>query len=317
MKGSAALRFCELLLVLLKGKTSIVDSLHILEREGIEKEIRDSVSALLAAMKKGKGLSESLRAAQGGKVFFEPLHVTLIAAAEITGNIEGVLERIVSDLRRKHRVKENAINILVYPSIIVLAAVAGTIALIVKGMPFFIAGGLLSASVISDAKAGISIAGMVLLSGGGALFIFYFRIFYNDSPEFRIFYLLDFLLRSNITLTEALSHCIACMGRTKYGKALVSARKDIASGITFQAAFGKIPYFPPYVAGWLSVVGASGRAGEVCGNIKEYYARKDGKTREIAAKLIEPAVIALTGIYVLIIMLTVILPILTYAGGSL
>ena len=317
MKSSAAtLHFSELLLTLLKGKTSLADSLRILAGEGIEKQVRDSAVSLLAAMKKGKGLSESLRIIQG-KVFFEPLYLTLIAAAELTGNVEDVLERIVSDLRRKQRAKENVINILIYPSIIVLVAIAGTIAIIVKGMPFFISGGLVSAGVISDAKTGIAIAGMVLLSGGGVLFTVYFRLFGNDSPAFRIFYLLDFLLRSNVTLPEALSHCVTSLVPTKYGRALVSIKKDIASGISFSQAFAKIRFFPPYVTGWLSVANTNGNAGEICGNIKNYYGRKDDKARETAAKLIEPAVIVLTGLYVLIIMLTVILPILTYAGGAL
>ena len=313
---NTTLHFTELLLTLLKGKTSLVDSLRVLSGEGMEGQVRDSAVSLLAAMKKGKNLSESLRIIQG-RVFFEPLYLTLIAAAESTGNVEDVLELIADDLRRKKRAKENVINILIYPSIIVLVAITGTIAIIAKGMPVLISGGLLSASVVSDAKAGIAIAGMALLIGGSALFIAYFRIFYNYSHEFRIFYLLDFLLRSNVTLPEALSHCVTSMGSTKYGRALVSIRKDISSGISFSEAFAKMSCFPPYVIGWLSVANTNGETGEICGNIKNYYGRKDEKIRETAAKLIEPAVIVLTGLYVLIIMLTVILPILTFAGGAL
>ena len=317
MKNSnITLHFTELLLTLLKGKTSLADSLRILAGDGMERQIRNSAVSLLATMKKGKGLSESLRIVQG-KVFFEPLYLTLIAAAELTGNIKDVLERIAGDLRRRQLAKENVINILIYPSIIVLIAIAGTIAIIVKGMPLFISGGLISVGVLSDAKAGIGIAGMVLLLGGSTLFTIYFRIFNNDSNEFRIFYLLDFLLQSNVTLIEALSYCITSMARTKYGKALVSIKKDITSGVPFSEAFARISYFPPYVTGWLSVAGTNGETSEICGNIKNYYSRRDCRNREIAAKLIEPAVIVLTGIYVLIIMLTVILPILTYAGGAL
>jgi len=315
--NNTTLQFTELLLTLLRGKTSLVDGLRVLAGEGIERRVRDSAIALLAVMKKGKSLSESLRLMQGGKVYYEPLYLTLISAAALTGNIEDVLERIAEDLKRKQHAKETVINILIYPAIIVLVAVAGTIAIIVKGMPFFISGGLVSAAVVSDAKTGIGIAGLVLLSGGAALFSVYFRIFNNDSPEFRVFYLLDFLLQSNVTLPEALSHCVASMAHTKYGKVLVSIKKDIASGVPLFEAFARIPYFPPYVTGWLSVAGANGGMSGICGNIKNYYGRKDHKVREIASKLIEPLVIVLTGLYVLIIMLTVILPILSYAGGIL
>jgi len=312
---AAALRFAELLLTLLKGKTSLFDSLHILARDGIEKGVRDSAVSLLSSMKKGKGFSESLRRVKGG-VLFAPLYLTLISAAELAGSLETVLERVINDLRRKQAARENAVNILIYPAIIVFLAVAGTVALIVKGMPLLIAEGFLSADVVQDAKAGIGIAAFVLLSGGGALFIVYFKIFCGDSPEFRIFYLLDFLLRSNVTLPEALSHCIMSMGGTKFSAALIAIKKDIAHGVRFSSAFGKIKHFSPYVRGWLSVADAQGDLSEISGSIRDYFGRRDNKTREAAARLMEPAVIVLTGSYVLIIMITVILPILTYTGGS-
>jgi hypothetical protein len=189
--------------------------------------------------------------------------------------------------------------------------------IIVKIIPFFISGGLVSSDVVSNAVSGIIIAAMVLLSGGTALFIYYFRIFYYDSPEFRIFYLLHFLLHSNVTLPEALSQCIMSMAGTKYGRILLAIKKDITSGISFSAAFSKMKYFPPYVLGWISVAGLHGSISEICGNIRDHYRQKDDKVREVAARLIEPAVIILTGSYVLIIMVTVILPIITFTGGIL
>ena len=309
------LHFTELLLILLKAKTSLQDSLYILAREGVEKGVRDSVISLLSSMKKGKGLSESLRHVKSGKVFFSPLYLTLISAAELAGSLETVLERIAGDLRRKRAARENALNILIYPAIIVLLAVAGTIAIIVKGMPYFISGGFLSTDVVSGAKTGIGIAGVLLLAGGGALFIIYFKIFNDDSPEFRIFYLLDFLLRSNVALPEALSHCVVSMNGTKFSKALIAIKKDIAQGVSFSSAFGKIKHFSPYVRGWLSVAAAHGNLSEITGSIRDYFDNRDGKTREVASRLMEPAVIVLTGSYVLIIMVTVVLPILTYTGG--
>ena len=175
---SSTLHFTELLSALLKGKTSLVDALYILAREGIERPVRDTAIAILATMKKGKGLSESLRLIRKGKVYFEPLYLTLIAAAELTGSIEAVLDRILMDLRRKLRAKENVVNILIYPAIIVLLAIGGTVMIIIKIIPFFISGGFVSNDVVSNAIIGITIAGLVLLSGGAALFISYFKIFY-------------------------------------------------------------------------------------------------------------------------------------------
>jgi type II secretory pathway component PulF len=316
-RGLAALRFSELLLALLKGKTGLLDALSILAREGIEKPVRESAFSLLKIMKKGKGLSESLRIIGEKKAFFEHLYITLIAAAELTGSIEAVLGKIVSDLQRKQRARENLLNILIYPTTIVFLAIAGTIGIILKGMPLFISAGLLSAVIVEDAKTGIGLAALVLLLGGGSLFFVYFRIFNDDSPESRIFYLLDFLMKSNITLTDALSQCVMSLGHTKYGSALVKIKKDIVSGVSFSEAFARTKCFSPYVLGWLSIADINGNLNEISGSIRDHYLQKENKLREAAAKLIEPAVIILVGIYVLIIMSTVILPILSYSGGIL
>ena len=316
-RTTAALRFSELLLALLKGKTGLLDALSILAREGIEKPVRERAFSLLMIMKKGKGLSESLRIIGEGKAFLEPLYITLIAAAELTGSIEAVLGRIASDLQRKQRAKENLLNILIYPATIVFLAIAGTIGIILKGMPLFISAGLLSAVIVETAKTGIGLAALVLLLGGGGLFFVYFRIFNEDSPESRIFYLLDFLMKSNITLTDALSQCIMSLGHTKFGSALVKIKKDIVSGVSFSEAFARTKCFSPYVLGWLSIADINGNLNEISGSIRDHYLQKESKIREVAAKLIEPAVIVLVGIYVLIIMATVILPILSYSGGIL
>ncbi|MDR1506807.1 MAG: type II secretion system F family protein [Treponema sp.] len=314
-RETATLHFTELLLSLLKGSTGLVDALHILSRDGIEKDVRESAVELLLIMKRGRGFSDSLRAIKNGRVFFNPLYSTLITAAELTGNIQSVLERILNDLQRKQKARDNVLSILLYPAAIVFIAIAGTILIIVKGLPFFIQGGFLSGDVLQNAITGILVAGTVLLSGGGTLFFFYFKIFYFDSPEFRIFYLLDFLVKSNIPLVDALAQCIVSIGNTKYSAALVSVKKDISSGVPFSTAFAKTKLFSPYVLGWLSVADTQGDIALICGNISGYYAGKDSKHRELASRLIEPAVIIVTGIYLLIIMLTVILPILTYAGG--
>ena len=321
----AALRFSELLLVLLKGKVVLQEALQILGREGMENQVRESSLALLAAMKKGKGFTEGLRSIGKGRIAFDPIHLTLIGAAELTGSIETALARVAGDLKRKQNAVDNLAKILIYPSIIACLAIAGTVVILKKALPLFISEGLLSDEVLSGAKSGVLLAAAVLFTGACALFAVYFRIYNSDSPEFRIFYLMDLLLRSNVSLLETLSHCVMSLANTKLGGALLAAKKDIASGVAFSAAFtaafasasAGVKRFPPYVTGWLSVADLHGNLTEICACIKDYYEQKEERNRELAARLIEPAVIVLTGIYLLIIMMTVLLPLFTHTGGIL
>jgi hypothetical protein len=207
------------------------------------------------------------------------------------------------------------LTVLIYPSIIVFIAIVGTFVIIFKGMPLFTSAGFLSGDMVRSAISGMIMGGLVLLIGGTALFVIYFRLFYGDSPEYRLFYLLSFLLQSNVPLIDSLSHCIVSIHQEQFSAALLRVKKDILSGVRFSEAFAGAKLFASYILGWLSVADEQGGIAEICGNIRDYYAQKDERLRAIASRLIEPAVIVLTGAYLLIVMLTVILPVLTYAGG--
>jgi type II secretory pathway component PulF len=308
--------FVDMLLTLIRGNTGLADALRIMSQEGIEKAVRESAEELLASTKKGRSLSAAM-ALCTGKVRFSPLYLTLIRAAELTGSIEGVLAGIREDIQRKQAARELVTTVMIYPVCIVAVAFIGTIVIIVKGIPLFSQGGFLSGPVLENAVTGVVLAGVVLLACGTLLILVYYRIFGSDSAEYRMFYLLAFLLQNNITLPEALSQSIAAMEGTKQGKALVHIKKDIAAGVRVSRAFSRSAIVSPYITGWLTVADESGDLAAVCRTIAEYFQRQDRRTRERAAKFVEPAAIIITGLYLLILILTVIVPILTHAGGIL
>ncbi|GHV88912.1 type IV pilin biogenesis protein [Spirochaetia bacterium] len=316
-RNSRTIQFVDMLHSLVKGNTGLVDALHILAGKGIDPAVRICAQKIRAVMEKGRSFSDGLEAVSGGAVYFAPLYRTLINAAENTGTINTVLEVILADLKRKQQARENLLGVMVYPAIIITIAFAGTLVLLFKGIPMFIEAGLVTEAVVDSAVSGIAAAGIFLFITGGVLFAVYYQIFGRDSPENKVFYLLSFLLQNNISVHDALSQCIASVGVSKHGKALVSIKKDNESGVRLPEAFGKHPVFPAYISGWLAIAGENGNMAGVCGTIYAHFQERDARVRAIAAKCIEPAIIIITGIYLLIVIQAVILPILTRAGGIL
>jgi type II secretory pathway component PulF len=306
-----------MLLTLIRGNMSLTDALHIMSREGIEPAIRESAEELLGATKKGRSLSAGMGMLREGKVRFSPLYLTLIRAAELTGSLEGVLTSIGTDIHRRQAARELIGTVMIYPVLIIAVAFAGTLVMIVKGIPLFTRGGFLSGPLLENAVAGCIVAGVFLLSAGALLLLLCYHMFGKDSAEFRIFYLLAFLLRNNITLPEALSQSIAAMAGTKQEQALVRIKQDITAGVRVSRAFSRSTLVSPYITGWLTVADESGDLAGACGTIAEFFRQRDKRRRERAAKFVEPAAIMITGSYLLILILTVILPILTHAGGLL
>ncbi len=316
-KQKYTIQFTEMLLSLLKGNTNLIDSLHILSSPGIEPRIQQESEKLLVMMKKGRSFSGSLAMIPKGNIHFIPLYLTLIKASEMTGTIDKVLEDILIDMKRKQKTLETIVTVMLYPAIIILVACIGTIFIIAKGIPLFVQSGMLVETSLNSAVMGIIIAGIFLFLSAGLMFFILYSIFVKDSPEFRIFYLLSFLLSNNIPITEALSQCIASLGESKQGKTLVLIKKDIIAGVHFPDAFAKNGKYSSYITGWLTIADNDGDIAGAFKNISDFFQKKDVRIREFASKCIEPVFIIITGIYLLILLQTVIMPILTRAGGIL
>ncbi len=317
IKQKDTIQFTEMLLSLLKGNTNLIDSLHILSSPGIEASIQKTAEKLIILMKKGQSFSGSLAMVSTGKIHFIPLYLTLIKASELTGTIDQVLEDILADMKRKQKTLETIITVMLYPAIIILAACTGTVFIIVKGIPLFVKAGMISDASLGHALTGILIAGIFLFLSAGFMFFILYTIFAKDSPEFRIFYLLSFLLQNNIPMTEALSQCIVSLGESKHGKSLLLIKKDITAGVRFPEAFAKNGKYSSYITGWLTIADNDGDIAGAFKNISDFFQKRDARVRDLASKGIEPVFIIVTGIYLLILLQTVIMPILTRAGGIL
>jgi type II secretory pathway component PulF len=268
-------------------------------------------------MKKGMLFSDSLAAAGRNLRRLNRLYITLIRSAEMTGTIERVLTDILDDIRRKQKAGEQLVALLVYPVIIIVIALAGTGAVIFKGIPLFMQTGFISEEIINSAISGVAAAGIFLLVGSGMMAVLFYLVFLKESPEYKVFYILSFLLKAGIPLNDALSQCIESLGDTRQGRALLVIKKEITGGGRLCHAFARGALFSPYIINWLSIADENGRLDEICRNIAEYLQQKNAHRRELAVRCMEPAAIIVTGIYLLILVQNVILPLLAHAGGIL
>jgi type IV pilus assembly protein PilC len=311
------LNFLDMLHMLVKENTGLIDALRVMSAEGIEPGTRGTAENILDSMKRGKSFPDGISLLPADSFILDPLYVSLLRAAEATGTISEILGSITADLKRKDSARRSVLNIMAYPAVIVALACLGTLALIFKGIPLFASAGFLSENALETAKYGMAFAGVFLLASAALMASVFYRVFWRDSPQFKIFYLFSFLLRGNIPLLEALSQCISSFGVSREGRALLAVKNEITRGTQFHKAFGKSGLASPYITGWLSIASENGDLEGACHRIAGYFSARDAQRREMASRFAEPLAIALTGIYLLILIETAILPILTRAGGIL
>jgi type II secretory pathway component PulF len=309
------LRFFEMLSTLLKGNTNLIDAVSVLSGGGIEEPVREAAVKLMGVLKKGGGFADGMRYASGNGFLFPEIYQGIIRSSEQTGKVDAAIAHIVRDLERKIKARETISAAVLYPAAIAFIALLGTAALLYKGIPFFSESGILAGAFLTQAVRSVLSAGSFLLASGVLLTFLCYTLFVRDSAEFRIFYELSFLLEGGISLTDAITHCIMSIGENKWGRALAYAKKDLISGGPIAAAFEKTGVFPAYITGWLNIGDKNGEIKTACRRIAEYYQRQDEKRRDMVIRCTEPLFIVLTGLYLLILIQGIILPILTRAGG--
>lgn len=89
---------------------------------------------MIADIENGSPLSKAI--AKHPKVF-PPIVVSLILAGENTGELDVVMDRLADHLEKKAALKTQTINAMIYPAIVILAAIGVFIFLVIKIIPAF------------------------------------------------------------------------------------------------------------------------------------------------------------------------------------
>jgi len=92
------------------------------------------IDQMIADIEYGLPLSQAV--AKHPKVF-PPLAVSLILAGENTGELDLVMDRLADHLEKKAALKTQTINAMIYPAIVILAAIGVFIFLVIKIIPAF------------------------------------------------------------------------------------------------------------------------------------------------------------------------------------
>jgi type IV pilus assembly protein PilC len=118
---------------LVKAGLPILKALELLSERAATESLRPILTDVRQRVRDGALLSEAL-SAQGS---FPPVYVTVIAAGERSGNLTGVLDQYISYLRVSTGFRGQLITSLIYPSVLVLAAIAVVTFVVTYAMPQF------------------------------------------------------------------------------------------------------------------------------------------------------------------------------------
>lgn len=322
---------------LIESSIPAVEALGILKDQAEKQYFREIISVILKDVKEGASLSSSL--AKHPKVFPE-IYVSMVEAAEISGNLPDILERVSGYLEKDSALRKKVASALYYPVIIVLMAVGITGFLMLKVIPTFknifaMLGGALPLPtriliIISDLLARKeTILGALIVFVGGGLF---FKKYVSTEKGKRNYHRLLLhtpvigdlikkisiakfsrtfatLVKSGVSVVKGLDIVARTSGNKVIEDAVLKSKKFIQEGQPISLPLEETGVFPPMVTKMISIGEKSGRLEEMLSKIAQFYEEQTDAMVAGLSSIIEPIIILFLGVVVGGIVLSLFLPI--------
>lgn len=331
---------------LIESGIPVVECLSILQDQTENPYFKGVISLILKDVREGSALSDALGK---HKRVFPDIYLSMVEAAEASGNLPDILDRVSVYLEKSSALKKKVTSALYYPVIIILMSIAITGFLVVKVIPTFkdifsTLGGELPLPTkilisFSDAVRTKETAALMIAVVVGGVFIF--KTYIKTSAGARKFDRLLLKLpvvgellrkmaiakfaRTFSTLVKSgvsIIKCLDIVGRTSGNKiiedAVMEAKIAIQEGQPISVPLEKTGVFPVMVTKMVAVGEKSGRLEEMLSKIAQFYEEQTDAMVAGLASLIEPLVIAFLGIIVGGIVVALFLPIIKmtqYIGG--
>lgn len=275
---------------------------------------------------------------------FDDLFVNLVAAGEIGGVLDTILNRLAIFIEKNLRVIKKVKGAMVYPLVILSVVLVSTLVMMVWVIPTFKKmfenfGGQLPAvtQFVIDASNYIRsnifiivgvIVGTILLFRyiiGTKLGRWYWDNILLRAPIFgpvvqksavaKFTRTLGTMISSGVPLLEALDIVAKASGNKRIEKAVYHVRDRISEGQNMATPLGETKVFPSMVVQMISVGEATGALDVMLNKIADFYEEEVDDAVDAMTQMMEPMMLVLVAILLGGMLIAMYMPIFTLAGN--
>lgn len=332
--------FNQQFVTLVRAGLPILKALDLLADRLTDPKLGHHIKAVRDDVKNGTLLSEAFRR-QG---VFPKIYTTSVLAGEKSGGLVEVLERYVTYQKLSLAVRKKVLVSLLYPLLLVCAAIGLIVFLVVFVVPNFAE---LYKSMSADLPTitkvliavGTTARSFVLIGVGGLIGVgFLFRWWSRresgretldnikmKSPLFGDMWIkyqvaqfarvLSTLLTGGIPLVQGLETAGDSLGTSLLRRALDKSGKMVREGQTLAGSLSSTGIFPPLAIDMIEVGESTGALPAMLSSVAEFY-EDDVNTKMTASlSLIEPVIMIFMGVFVAFVLVALYLPIFSLADN--
>ncbi len=321
--------------VMIKAGLPAVQCLRVLARQTANRRLAKSLERISNDVEAGDGLSEAFARHAG---IFPQATIQMIAAGEVGGILDDVLERVATQLEKDEMVRQKIRSALVYPSIVVCVAVLVVAFLMMFVVPQFV-------QVYADMDATLPVPTRLLMSVSHATRTYWWAFL---AAAVTIYFGLKAwwatsngaMIRDRVILKIPVAGMlvtktsIARFGRTLSGllssgvpilKALLvvertipnrviaavvrDALEEVQEGQSLVVPLRRSTVFPPMVVEMLAVGEETGTISEMLSKVADFFEAEVERTAERLSSMLEPLIIVFLAVTVGFIVISMMLPV--------
>ncbi len=319
----------------------VVQSLSILQKQADKEGMRDILKQVRENVETGLPLSEALAKFPGT---FNQLYVYLTKAGEVSGNLDGILERIAAYQEKQQALKGKIKTALTYPVVVLSIALAVTWFLLTAIVPQF--AGILDSlggelPLITSVLIGISdflkyqwylLVGIVGLIVGAIIFTYRTEkgkraidgillktpVIGNLIQKTAIASFsstFGLLLKSGVNIIESIDITKGTAGNVVVEDVLTEAKSAVQRGEQISTTLMKYPnVFPPLVSSMFAIGEETGAVDTMLEKVSSFYEREVDEAVDGLTAALEPMLIVFLGTVVGFIVAGMFLPMFSIIG---
>lgn len=338
------LLFSQELRSLLDAGLSLIESLGALARQAPAGERRQLIEALIHRLREGKAFSAALRQSQR---MFPALYLALVAASEQTGDLVGALTRFIEYRSRMDAIRKRAAAAAIYPALLLGVGSLVIVFLMTYVVPRFsrvyaelgselpfMSRLLLQWGALIETHGLSILLSLATAVGGLALLARRMQLGWRgllrrvldwkalasvrDRLHFyalaRFYRTLGLLLQGGIPVVTALGMARELLDEDMQA-ALDLALIEIRGGVALSAALVQARLAPPVAGDLLRIGEKTGDMGEKMIRIADFHDEETARWADWFARLFEPLLMLVIGLFIAFIVVLLYMPIFELAGS--
>lgn len=319
----------------------LVQCLEILGSQQANVHFQKVVNTVKADVESGSTLADAL--AKHNKVF-DDLYVNLVAAGEVGGILDTILNRLATYMEKNLKLKRQVKGAMVYPSAVMLVAAAVTSVLLIFVIPVFEKmfrdfGGSLPAPTqfVIDLSNGLRANIIPVAVGLIVLFVVWRAV--GRTPKGRLLYdtvqlkapvlgplfrkvavakftrTLGTMISSGVPILDALQITARSAGNKVVENAIMYTRERISEGRTMADPLAETGVFPPMVVQMIAVGESTGAMDSMLQKIADFYEEEVDAAVAALSALLEPLMMVVLGVLLGGLIIAMYLPIFELADN--